>query len=349
MRMRMVILAAVVATLATIAGLAVCEPLARLIGAEPRPSPPDSPAARSAATMTVEDAELGWRPNPGEYHQPPYAPEGTPITTTILPDGSRATAPSPPRDPVGTVLLVGDSFTFGWAVSDDETYAWKLQQRWPRVAVVNRGGPGYGTLQSLVVLERELPKLPRPIVVLYGFISQHEERNVATSSWVEMLAMHSGSGNAHVPYATLGAGDTVVRHEPASFPDLPFRTDSALVTLLERGWVQMEASERTTERREVTERLMLAMRDLTAREGATFAVVLLTASREAGEHYVQYLPAHGIDLLDCAIQVVPALRVPGEIHPNGILHEMYANCIAESLAKRDIAWLGGSVPPLASR
>jgi len=233
-------------------------------------------------------------------------------------------------------------------VSDDDTYAWKLQERWPQVAVVNRAGPGYGTLQSLVVLERELPKLRRPVVVLYGFITQHEERNVATSDWIDMLATHSESGNAHVPYATLGAGDTVVRHQPASFPNLPLRDESAFVTLLERDWVQLEAWQRTAERREVTERLMFAMRDLTAREGATFAVVLLTASREGGEHYVQFLPAHGIDLFDCAIVVTPILRVPGEIHPNGMLHSMYASCIAANLVKRDIAWLGGGVAPLAA-
>lgn len=329
----------IVATIAIVASLGLCETVLRLGGAEPWRAPTLRPADEVAGTMFEEDHELGWRPRPGRYRQPPYAPDGTPITMTILPDGARATTASPDPSPVGTILLVGDSFTLGWAVSDDETFAWKLQARWPRAAVVNRAWAGYGTLQSLVVLERALPTMRRPVLVLYGFITHHEQRNVASPSWLEMLAAHSSTNNASVPYATLGDGTTVVRHEPASLPELPLRRRSALVGLLERAWFERAAARRTADRREVTDRLLLAMQDLATREGARFAVVLLTASEEGGEHYVEYLSAHGVDVVDCSIEVVPALRVPGEIHPNGVLHGMYADCIANALAERDIGWL----------
>lgn len=329
----------IVATLAIVASLGLCEVALRLGCAEPWRVPTLRPADEVAGTMFEEDRELGWRARPGRYVQPPYAPEGTPITMTILPDGSRATAPSRDPSPVGTILLVGDSFTLGWAVSDDETFAWKLQARWPKAAVVNRAWAGYGTLQSLVVLERALPTMRPPILVLYGFITHHEDRNVASAAWLEMLAAHSSTSNTSVPFATLGDGPTVVRHEPTSIPELPLRRHSALVRLVERTWLEGTAARRTADRRETTDRLLLAMQDVATRQGARFAVVLLTASQEGGEHYVDYLPAHGVDLVDCAIPVVPALRVPGEIHPNGVLHGMYADCIVNALAQRDIGWL----------
>jgi hypothetical protein len=328
-----------VALAATAASVGLCEGLLRLGGVAPWPTPPPSEAA-----MYEPDPELGWRHRPGEHHQPPYAPEGTPITTTFLADGSRLTGP-PPASPAGTILLVGDSFTVGWAVSDDETYAWRLQARFPHAAVVNRAAAGYGTLQALIVLERTLPRLPRPAIVLYGFLGHHEERNVATADWLEILATQSASGNTHVPYATLGPDDTLIRHPPTGYPDLPLRRRAAFVALLERGWVRLTATGRAAARRPVTERLLLAMRDLTAREGVPFAVVLLTASLEAGEHYVRFLPEHGVDLFDCAIPVGPALRVPGEIHPNGILHAMYAECVATNLAQRNLPWLVADGPP----
>ena len=85
------------------------------------------------------------------------------------------------------MLLVGCSFTMGWAVADDETWAWRLQELRPDVEVVNRGVGGYGTLQSLLLLEQLLGRDgQRPARVLYGFIdhglAQRRRAAVAASA-----------------------------------------------------------------------------------------------------------------------------------------------------------------------
>src|SRR4051812_5489250 len=70
------------------------------------------------------DAELGWRLRPGSYRT--FAGDKT---VTILRDGSRATGS--PEKPAPDLALLGCSYTLGWGLSDDETFAWKLHERFP--------------------------------------------------------------------------------------------------------------------------------------------------------------------------------------------------------------------------
>ena len=104
--------------------------------------------------MYGRDSVLGWRNRPGDYVMPPFAPGGSSIDVTYLADGRRATGPDDGRSgDDGDLIIVGGSYTQGWAISDRETYAWKLQLRYPKLRVRNHGTGGFGTYQSLLVLE----------------------------------------------------------------------------------------------------------------------------------------------------------------------------------------------------
>src|SRR5262249_20828385 len=72
------------------------------------------------------DTELGWVLRPGHWRYGPYAPGGPRVEVTISSDRARRTQDDgdPLPAPRRRVLLLGCSFTFGWAVSDDETWAW---------------------------------------------------------------------------------------------------------------------------------------------------------------------------------------------------------------------------------
>ena len=54
------------------------------------------------------------------------------------------------------ILLLGDSFTFGEGVSDDETYAQVLQRALPGAEVINAGVHGYAHDQMLTMLREQL-------------------------------------------------------------------------------------------------------------------------------------------------------------------------------------------------
>ncbi len=83
--------------------------------------------------------------------------------------------PKPPG--VYRIALFGDSFTFGEDVSDDETFAQRLESLLPGVEILNFGVHGYGHDQILLYLREALP-LYRPDVVLLGHVTDDSLRNL---------------------------------------------------------------------------------------------------------------------------------------------------------------------------
>src|SRR5262245_16867203 len=83
------------------------------------------------------------------------------------------------RPGVKRVLALGDSYTFGDGVSDDETFAYALSRLLPDTEVLNLGVHGYGHDQMLLYLKQEGIKY-RPDVVLLGFVWFDMYRNLRT-------------------------------------------------------------------------------------------------------------------------------------------------------------------------
>src|SRR4029453_9640120 len=75
------------------------------------------------------------------------------------------------------ILTLGDSFTFGDEVSDDETYSSYLQEMLPHTEVINMGVHGYGHDQMLILLKEEGVKY-EPDIVILGFLSLDMSRNL---------------------------------------------------------------------------------------------------------------------------------------------------------------------------
>ena len=238
------------------------------------------------------------------------------------------------NDPVRSedqILIVGGSCTQGWAVGDSDTYAWKLQRRFSSQTVLNCGTAGYGTYQSLLLMERILPELSGPRIVLYGFIDHHEVRNVATDTWLRNLAIHSRLGHVQTPFVCLDDNHALLRHKPEGWSTLPFRESLAIVQMTERVYMKYRTRKRFDQRRAVTELLMLEMNRVASEHDASFFVVLLLVSDPARAQYRGFLQKHNVRLIDCAQPLVKEMTVPGEIHPNGRMHTLWARQIAEAL------------------
>jgi len=80
---------------------------------------------------------------------------------------------------VKRVIALGDSFTFGADVSDDETFTYTLARLLPDTEVLNLGVHGYGHDQMLLYLKQEGIKY-QPDVVLLGFVWFDMYRNLRT-------------------------------------------------------------------------------------------------------------------------------------------------------------------------
>jgi hypothetical protein len=146
------------------------------------------------------DPYLGWVGKPNRhlhYRRPEF-------DTLVQLDAEGWRQPEPPRppDPTHRILVLGDSFTWGWGVSQGEVFTDLLQAALPAtVAVYNRGVVGFGTGQEYLLLQRELAARPYDTVVLMFFIND--------------LADNTDGKEGHRPYFELVDGDLRARNQPA--------------------------------------------------------------------------------------------------------------------------------------
>jgi len=144
------------------------------------------------------DARLGFAPTPG------VAPDnvwGTAVTVTA--DGLRSNgAPAPPGDPI---VAVGDSFTWGDEVDDDQTWPAALERRLGR-PVLNGGVFGYGFDQVVLRAESLLERFPAADTLVVSLIPD------------DVLRCEYAYRYAWKPYFEIEHGDLALRNVPVPPP-----------------------------------------------------------------------------------------------------------------------------------
>jgi hypothetical protein len=306
------------------AALGIAEIVVRAAGWEPRAAE----RVDEGPTAFQTHPDLGWEPVPGRHRWPDGIEDDAQVVLTVNEDGHRSSSYAR-VDAEYEIVLTGGSFTLGWAVSDWETFAWHLQNKLPDRKIVNLGVSGYGTYQSLLRLKRELPDADEPRMVLYGFIDHHETRNVAKVDWLRWLA-ESGDG-AQTPRAGLHEDGSIEHHGLYGYIMLPLRQHSALVAFIEDAWMTHVVGDLEVPKRDVTERLVLDMREEAERHGATFAVAFLHAKEKKVKRLTKFLEANGIPSMDCSFPLTDEMQVGGKGHPNSEMHRRWAGCIHDGL------------------
>jgi hypothetical protein len=322
--------------LAAALSLASVEMVLRWRGHEPW-RPLERP--RNEPVLAAPDDVLGWRNLLGRHSFPGYESDspllpgdgaGADITMTIDADGARSVGPAP-ASPRARVLLIGDSFTMGWAISDDETFGWKLARRFPDVLFTNRGTPGYGAYQSLLAMREVLGREPPPDLVLYGFYDDHLKRNVEEYSALRTLTLRPHFEPRTAPYALVDAAGRLDEHAPEILPHWPLRAHLASVYFVEQWFVQRAAARRFEQAWPVMERIVVEMDAAARRRGARFAFVALMSRPRPVARMAKLCGDRGIPFVDCNRSMRLDWVVVGEGHPNGAMNTEWANCIGDAL------------------
>lgn len=119
------------------------------------------------------DPELGWSKKPG-YTRHKKTPEFD-VHYEMNELGLRDDPMSDPSKPAGVyrVLMLGDSFTLGWAVERHNLFVDQLERWWQaenrRVDVINAGTAGYSTDQSVAWLEQHGAEFEPDLVLLFPY------------------------------------------------------------------------------------------------------------------------------------------------------------------------------------
>jgi hypothetical protein len=281
-------------------------------------------SAKEAIGIYQEDSKFGYRhlPNAHGIHRQ----QSFHVTYTTGADGER---PIPaPKSPLGRVLFLGSSFTFGFGVGDSENYPFLLAtEHWQTWQVVNKAVSGWSTVHAYMLLEDELKRPDPPAVAIYNSIPDHICRNYLRPTWLKMLAT---SQRAH-PHFELVEGKPVFQR---------------VVTV--KDSVQDEATVRRKEL-SLTESFIVGMHERAAAKGVRFFVVLLPQRFESAcgpvawpPSLIQSLARHGVTLVDLTELKGRLSWLEHDTHPAPEGHRFLASAIAQSAISeslRDVALL----------
>jgi lysophospholipase L1-like esterase len=269
----------------------------------------------------IHDSDLGWAYRPGASAR--HRTEEFDVGIRIHERGFRG-APWQLDLQVGRrrLLLLGDSYAFGWGVEEEHSAGSLLASSAPGWTVFNAGVSGYGTGQQRLLLERLLGEL-RPDAVVVLFCENDLFENGSERSY-----------GKRKPWFALDSGELVLGGWPVREPWL--ERHSLLWRALVKGAWSHAFARRVRDPAgewDLAHALLLSMRDrLQARGGG---VPLLVAS-ESGQLADWAGRQPGIE----AVDLRPALATAGELarfprdgHWTAEGHARVAEALALALAR----------------
>ena len=314
-----------------------------------------------ARGLFEKDSQLQFVPRPnvsGVHASPEYRVE---ITINSL--GLRNVELRPGENSGRRILVLGDSFTFGWGVQDAEAFPAQVQDLlrkagFPDIDVINAGVTGYGTVQEAGWFERIQPHVQADAVLLAFFVGNDFYDNLQLSGYeiVDGYLVDRPFGAAPRLTERLGIPPYV---------RVLVRTRSHLYNLLMNGWdavllrfglqettATYEIYEsRTTEtaRRafDITENALRKLHSLCQRWQVPFGIVIIPDGpaidhlkqvpgydlAKPGNRIRDVSASQGIPVLDLTpiFRAQPQLYFPMDAHwtPEG--HRLGARLIADSL------------------
>jgi hypothetical protein len=313
------------------AALLAAEAFARARGWRPWIPDPVSAVVEPGGSLYVPDPVLGYALRPGSYDV--TLPGGLRFHATHDAERHRATAAAPGERAAGgrvrpEIWIFGDSFSYGWALDDERTYPWLLQQAFPGHRVTNFGVGGYGTLHALLQLEAALRARPRPALVVLAHNFFHDPRNTFSRVRRREVAPWNRLGPIGHPIARLAPdAGLAFGSAPVEYGELPGMRRSALANLLATAWDVLD--DRRLRSGEVTRRL-LARFVAEAGAGVTPVVVVTLEASPANAPTLDFAASLGARVADVSVdlRLRENTNLPYDGHPSALAQRRYAQRLA---------------------
>jgi hypothetical protein len=304
--------------------LGVSELLLRAFGYSPLGVTSSQEIAEYLASWSAYDPELGWinRPSVRQHHGDGWF--------TTLADGSRVTRQREEIPAASHVVIVGDSYAQGLGVSDELTYAWRLQGRFPRYDFRNLGTGGYGSYQSGLALQRFSKTHRKPVAaVVFGFGSYMGVRDRATAAHVAAF-QPKGDIRAFVPPHLERVGGRFEERAATYHRVWSAARRSALANLLQDALLRLGVP--TDDYSEATEAVfresIRRLKRAADGHGSRFLLAVTYVQNEQRPLYAEFFRQAGIDFVDCSPPDMPFA------HPDPLWHRRHADCIGDALQAR---------------
>lgn len=306
--------------------------------------------------IVIYDPEIGLvsRPRAHTRHIYPAIAERATFEFDIYTDdrGARVDGPGQPSAARYDIITVGDSFTWAYALANQDSYAARLGRELG-ASIANFALASYGTTQSLQVLERNLDLRPR--LVVYGIIAHHFERNVwpCGPSYYEFCldVSHVSWDDADQPYIALPFSNGVRRmqvHQNGDYgTPLRWLTHGADVIFGRLSYAWSRSREPDDARKaEAVQFLLQRMNRMAVAAGSQLLVVFLPTNYYGPPTALPGIidkVGEGIRYLDLASAFErnrreggPNPYIVGDGHPSGAGHALIAAEIAKYVRKEGL-------------
>lgn len=291
----------------------------------------------SPGSYNSKHPTLGYFTNPGAFRF--SQPGAYKFTMTHRSNGLRIThsLDTYSNDGRREIWIFGCSFTQGWTLDDNQTYAWSLQERLKDYEIVNFGVAGYGTVQSLIQCREALDRGEKPAVAVLAYGSFHDIRNTVTRTWIKRRLSTTG-GNAlgalKLPYATLLENRKVeILYKSSTYFWSPVLRRSAFANFLDETYNR--SLEKSDENHKVSAAVIEEFAHLCKANDIPLVVAGISMDPATSE-MLEHCRKSGIMRLDISMD----LTIPGNAnaydgHPTAIVNQQYAQKL-ESYLCRDL-------------
>lgn len=273
---------------------------------------------------------LGIALNPGEYEI--TINEGLTFQATHLPSGIRKTR-NTPIESDQNIHFLGCSFTYGYGVNDEQTFASKIQKVQADKKIINHGVVGYGTAQNYLQLQSL--NLDSGDIVILCLSSEHLKRNTLSPAYRKHLKLgfENSSDNlselmngARFPY--LSSCDSIISYEDwfSMYTNYRGRNWFSSVNFVQT--LVDEFQEDLDNQISVTTCLLKRMYSKCNEQDVDFKVVCLDTSEETKkiQQDSNEIPWLNIDF---DFGNADYTNAPFDTHPNESGHQLIANKVLE--------------------
>lgn len=308
------------------------EIVVRIMGYSPWQPANQSFSVKPEGPFFQPDSLLGYAGRPGRFE----LTVGDELQYTVTHDsaGFRITSHEERADSLDRpeIWIFGCSFTHGFGVNDEDNYPWMLQERFPDYKVRNYGMDGYGSLQSLHLLRRELETKPAPKLVILAYGAFHDQRNTSNRYWRKVLHGREVVDGLTYPQVRFDEQDSLVTgFSQLEYKAFPLMKYSALSHYLELRYnTRQDAALRS---HEITRRLIWQFVETCKAREVSFLLSGIYR-HEGTSQMLDYFGKEGVSVLDMSVDLdAEDMRImPSDGHPNAKAHQKMAQYLSLWLA-----------------
>lgn len=231
------------------------------------------------------------------------------------------------------IAVFGCSITFGTAVSDEDTYCWKLQAMFPQYRVCNYAIQGFSPYESLLLMKQALSTC-KPAAVVFGYHPVQDIRNVRSYPYTWWMGEQPQCELVTRKHSSRSELREAKRYQlPWSFGAAPTVPLLLLFCYLQSPLLRRN---RQSTIRATMEHIFLEMKELCG----SVDCPLLIAALDSSVPYVRFFEQHEFAWCRSLVSLDEKSEegkyawtlYPFDLHPNGAAHGVFAKDIDKALS-----------------